>query len=789
VNVSLNWLTALLGRELDADEVSHRLTLLGAAVEGVERLNAELGDVIVGLVEEVGPHPDADRLSLCRVSDGREVRDVVCGATNVRAGRKYPYAPAGAVLPGGFKLSARKIRGVVSNGMLCSPRELGLGTDHEGIMDLETEAKPGTRLVDAMPLEDVRLEIDVTADRPDLLCHKGVARELAAAYAVPLRLPPIPGAPDAGATPRRVASAGTVDGVEITIDDTEGCPRYMAAVIRGVAIGPSPDWLQARLRSIGARPINNVVDATNYILHELNQPMHAFDLARLNGPAIVVRRAESGERLVTLDGDARELDERMTMICDADRVVAIAGVMGGEESEVRADTRDVLLECAYFDPRRIRATRQALKMSTDASYRFERGTDRDGMGEALVRAVQLIRAVAGGVEPEAPVDVYPKPTKTHSLFLRPQRVERVLGVAIERAEIERLLVQIGFPVAPKEERLHVQVPGWRPDVTREVDLIEEVARLRGYDAFPVELRPFRPSAVPPDPREALKRRVRYQIAALGLNEARSLSLTAKLSDDAVPVMNPLSAEDAYLRRDLLSGLVRSVERNWAVRQHDIRLFEVGVVFHDGGDGVPNETLRAAAVVTGARVPPHWSDGGDSPVYDVWDLKGLFETTIRIVAGAGTVEAVEGGWEWHDAEGRVRGRARILEADRPAWAAPLFGFELDLEVVERGAVRFTALPATPPVERDVALLLPTSVSAQQVEAVIRESAGPLLVGLTVFDEYRGKGVAGRSVAWRLVFRAADRTLKDEEADRALNRVLSALKEALGVERREAAIPGA
>jgi phenylalanyl-tRNA synthetase beta chain len=213
--------------------------------------------------------------------------------------------------------------------------------------------------------------------------------------------------------------------------------------------------------------------------------------------------------------------------------------------------------------------------------------------------------------------------------------------------------------------------------------------------------------------------VRCQIAALGLNEARSLSLTAKLSDDAVPVMNPLSAEDAYLRRDLLSGLVRSVERNWAVRQHDIRLFEVGVVFHDGGDGVPNETLRAAAVVTGARVPPHWSDGGDSPVYDVWDLKGLFETTIRIVAGAGTVEAVEGGWEWHDAEGRVRGRARILEADRPAWAAPLFGFELDLEVVERGAVRFTALPATPPVERDVALLLPTSVSAQQVEAVIRE----------------------------------------------------------------------
>jgi phenylalanyl-tRNA synthetase beta chain len=789
VNVSLNWLAALLARELDADEVSRRLTLLGAAVEGVERLNAELGDVIVGLVEEVGPHPDADRLTLCRVSDGREMRDVVCGATNVRAGRKYPYAPAGAVLPGGFELSARKIRGVVSNGMLCSPRELGLGMDHEGIMDLETEAEPGTRLVDAMPLEDVRLEIDVTADRPDLLCHKGVARELAAAYAVPLKLPAIPAAPAAGSMPRRVAATGTVDGVDITIEDAEGCPRYMAAVIRGVTIGPSPDWLQARLRSIGARPINNVVDATNYILHELNQPMHAFDLARVGGPAIVVRRAHPGERLVTLDGEARELDERMTMICDADGVVAIAGVMGGEESEVRADTRDVLLECAYFDPRRIRATRQALKMSTDASYRFERGIDREGMGEALVRAVQLIRAVAGGVEPEAPIDVYPKPTKTRSIFLRPQRVEQVLGVPVERGEIERLLVQIGFPVAPKDERLHVQVPGWRPDVAREVDLIEEVARLTGYDAFPVEMRPFRPSAVPPDPREALKHRVRHELAGLGLNEARSLSLTAKLGDDAVPVMNPLSAEDAYLRRDLLSGLIRSVERNWAVRQRDIRLFEVGVVFDDGGADVPNETLRAAAVFTGARVPPHWSDGGETPAYDVWDLKGSFETAVRIVGGSGTIQAVEGGWEWRDNEGRVRGRATTLDADRPAWAAPLFGFELDLEVTEPASARFSALPATPPVERDVALVLPASVSARQVEDVIRESAGPLLVGLTVFDEYRGKGVTGRSVAWRLVFRAADRTLKDEEADRALSRVLSALKEALGVERREAAVPGA
>jgi phenylalanyl-tRNA synthetase beta chain len=784
VNVSLNWLSALLGRDLDPEDVARRLTLLGAAVESVERLNAELGDVIVGLVQEVGKHPNADRLTLCRVSDGRDVHDVVCGATNVRVGRKYPYAPAGAVLPGGFELSARKIRGVVSNGMLCSPRELDLGTDHEGIMDLETDAEPGTRLVDTMPLEDVRLELDVTADRPDLLCHKGVARELAAAYGVHLRLPAIPGAPVQGATPRRAATRGTVDGAEVVIEDTEGCPRYMAAVIRGVTVGPSPDWLQARLRSIGARPINNVVDATNYVLHELNQPMHAFDLSRLRGPKIVVRRALPGEQLVTLDGETRELDDRMTMICDAEGVVAIAGVMGGEESEVSGETRDVLLECAYFDPKRIRLTRQELKMSTDASYRFERGIDREGMADAIGRAVALIRAVAGGEEPESPLDVYPKPTKAPSIFLRPHRVEHLLGVPVPREEIERSLVQIGFPVAPKDERLHVQVPGWRPDITREVDLIEEVARVRGYDAFPVEMRPFRPSAVPSDPREELKRRLRHALAGLGLNEARSLSLTARVGDDAVPVLNPLSAEDAYMRRDLLTGLVRSVERNWAVRERDIRLFEVGVVFHDGGDGLPHETLRVAAVITGARVPPHWSDTGSASEFDAWDLKGMFETAIGVAGGEGTVQPAEGGWEWRDGDGCVRGQAQMLDADRPAWAAPLLGFELDLAVIERPDVRFASLPTTPPVERDVALVLPGEVTAAQVEAVIRESAGPLLAGLVVFDEYRGEGLAGRSVAWRLVYRAPDRTLKDEEADRALTRVLSVLKERLGVERREA-----
>ena len=784
MNVSIGWISALLGRAVDPDDAAARLTMLGAPVESVERIHHDLEGVVIALVESVERHPDADRLTVCRVHDGTVTRDVVCGATNVVAGRKYPYAPVDTVLPGGFKLEARKIRGVLSNGMLCSPRELGLGEDHEGIMELETDAAPGTPFLEALPVADVRLEVEVTANRPDLLCHKGVARELAAVYAVPVKLPPIPNAPDDIAAPRRVTKKGTVGGIEVVIDDVDGCPRYMAAVVRGVRIGPSPDWLQARLRSVGARPINNVVDATNYVLHELNQPMHAFDLKLLGGAKIVVRRAVAGERVVTLDGEARDLTADMTMICDAKRVSAVAGVMGGAESEVTERTTDVLLECAYFDPKRIRTTRQALKMSTEASYRFERGIDIEGMPDALRRAIALIRAVAGGQEPEPALDVYPKPRKQKSVFVRPSRVAHLLGVPLSRDEIEASLVRLGFPVAPKDDRLHVQIPGWRPDVTREVDLIEEVARLRGYDSFPSESRPLRPSVVPTDPNVARQARLERAFTGLGLYQARSLSLTGSGGSDAFRVQNPLSAEDAYLRRDLLSGLTRSVERNWAVRERDVRLFEIGTVFRDTGGPLPEETTRVAAVVTGARVPAHWTGSGKAPDFDRWDIKALFETAVRSICPEGTIESTADGWKFTETDGTVRGWAGALEADRPAWAAVLFGFELETGDAAPPATTFVPLPTTPPVERDLALVLPPGVTAAAVEGVIRDAAGALLAELAVFDEYRGSEMAGRSVAWRLVFRAPDRTLRDTEADTALAKVLASLKERLGVERREA-----
>ena len=790
--VSRRWLEALLERPLDARDVAERLTLHAAAVDAVVPLHQDLNDILIARVLEVKKHPDADRLSLCLVdSGGAESVEVVCGAPNVQAGKTYPYAPVGAVLPGGLRLERKKIRGVESNGMLCSAKELGLGADHTGILELDTAAAPGTRFVDAVGIADHQIVIDVPANRPDLLCHKGVARELGASLGAPVKLPPIPGAkPPSLSPPVRQSARGVVDGVEVRLEDPEGAPRYMIAVIRGVRVAPSPAWLAGRLTAVGQRPINNVVDATNYILLELNQPLHAFDLAKLRGPAVVVRRARPGEKIVTLDGVTRTLTADMTAICDAEHPTIIAGVMGSAESEVSANTKDLVLECAYFQPTRIRRTRRALELSSESSYRFERGIDMLGMPDALRRAIELIIAVAGGEVRAPAIDLWPAPQQERTIFLRPERVSRLLGVEVERAEVERLLTTVGFFVAPKDGRLAVQVPGWRPDVTREVDLIEEVARLKGYDAFPDELRAYRPGTVPDAPDEQARARIRERLVRAGLLEARTLPLGPPDGPDAVPILNPMSAEEAYLRRRLVPGLVRRVEYNWANRNRDIRLCEVGTVFRRGaGAGAPEEWTSVAGVLTGARRPPHWSEGAKVPDMDIWDLKYHFELAVSVAAPECSVEPATGGavgWEAvQRGRGSVVGWAGPLEADAPVWAAPLFGFEVRLTAAQRSLVAYRPLPLQPPVERDVALVLPPGVTAAQVSDILRRTVGPLLERLEVFDEYRGPGVpAGqRSVAWHCTFRDPERTLRERDVDALLARGLAELEGELGIRRRE------
>ena len=805
--VSRRWLEALLGRPLEGNDIADRLARQVAPVDGVVPIHQDLREVVIARVLEVKQHPNADRLSLCQVDAGNGTPlEVVCGAPNVQAGKLYPFAPVGATLPGGLKLERRKIRGIESNGMLCSAKELGLGADQAGILELDTKAPPGTPFLEAIPIADEQIIIDVSANRPDLLCHRGVARELAVSLGATVKLPTV-GRPD-GPTANRARPAvrpsgrqAAVDGVEVRLEDPEGAPRYMIAVMRGVKVQPSPAWLAARLQAIGQRSINNIVDATNYILFEINQPLHAFDLAKLRGPAVVVRRAKPGEPIVTLDGVARKLTPEMTAICDAERPQIVAGVMGSAESEVSAATTDIVLEAAYFQPTRIRRTRRALGLSSESSYRFERGIDILAMPDALARAIDLIRAVAGGELRGPPIDLWPEPQKPHSVFLREARVSHLLGVPVGRKEIERLLSAVGFVAAPKDDRMAVQVPGWRPDVTREVDLIEEVARLRGYDTFPDELRPYRPGTVPDAPAELTLRRVREALmrSGAGLLEARTLPLGPSDGPEAVAIQNPLSAEEAHLRSRLLPGLVRRVEYNWAQGQRDIRLFEVGTVFRAGngkrGTGtVPQEELHVAIVLTGARHPAHWTDGAEAaklPDMDIWDLKHHFELAVGVAAPSSDVQPAANGSGWlavKQGGGEPVGQAMPLEADAPRWAGPLFGLEVRIAIESLPVVRYRSLPTQPPVVRDISLVVPAGggVTAEAIESVLRREGGRLLERLDVLDEYRGKGLPDgtRGVTWRCTFRDPAKTLTEREIDALLSRMLTALEEQFDVRRRQA-----
>jgi phenylalanyl-tRNA synthetase beta chain len=770
------------------EELAERLALLGAPVDEIVQLGAELADVVIARVLEVRPHPNADRLRLCTVeAGGAERLQVVCGAPNVEAGGVYPFAAVGAKLPGGVAIRRAKIRGEVSEGMLCSAHELGLGRDHEGILALRGEWEPGTGFVAALRLDDARLDVDVTANRPDLLSHLGVARELAPGGQADLRLPAVPGAAAPAEPVRPAGSEGSTAGVEITIEDAEGCPSYLAAVVRGVEVGPSPEWLAARLRAVGVRPINNVVDATNYVLHELGQPLHAFDLDRLAGGEIRVRRARPGERIRTLDGVERKLDEADVVIADAERPVAVAGVMGGEESEVTPETRNLLLECALFDRRAVRATRRRLGLSTDASYRFERGVDPTGLTAALQRLLEVLLAVAGGELADAPVACTALRLPRVTLVLRRERVNRLLGTELEAEEIRRLLAPIGFAVEGEGD-LRVEVPGFRPDVTREIDLIEEVARRRGYDSFAEELRPFRPGSVPTSPRHAVIEALRALFLRWGFLEARTVAF-APAHPDRIPLENPLSAEESHLRDALLPSLLRRLEHNWARGARDVRLWEVASVFLPGDP--PREELRLAAVFTGGRRPVGWQ--GERVSWDVWDAKALLAELAETLGLAGPVPA-QNGWEGVPLEASallqvgdegVGGRVAAAALDAPAWAEPVWGVELRLpQRMPAPVVGFEPIPEHPGAERDLALLVPEGVSAAELAEAMGSAGGPLLREAFPFDRYSGEGIppGTSSLAWRLRFQAADRTLRDAEVEKAVQRILANLEERYRVRRR-------
>ena len=822
MNISVAWLRAVAPAIDDTPaELARRLSLQAVAVDLIEPLGQGLDDVVVGRVLSAAPHPDADRLTLCRVEAGTdEPLEVVCGAPNVVEGASYPFVPPGGTLPGGMTIEKRKIRGIVSHGMLCSEQELELGRDAAGILRLADGLEPGTPLAGALGLPDTRLVLDVTPNRVDLASHVGVARELAprGVDGIELRSFGTSWVPE-WADGSESAETG---GVRVTIEDDERCFRYLAAVVRGVRVGPSPDWLRARLRAAGARPVNNVVDATNYVLLELNQPLHAFDLAKLAGPEIRVRAAERGESLTTLDGHAHELSEAATVIADAARPVALAGVMGGEESEVTESTTDLLLECAAFDPRATRRTAAATELATDASYRFERGIDEAGLEAALVRCVELIVAVAGGAAEPAALRVGRAVPAPATVRLRPGRVRKLLGLRLSPGQIAELLRPIGFEAAPEEEpagdpALLVRVPTWRSsDVTREVDVIEEIARRYGYERFPQESRSIRPSSVPASPTWARRRDVRRLLEGQGLYETRGLPMVSeeRVRPDRVELRNPLSATESVLRTDLVPPLLDRVGHNLDRGRRAVRLFEIGTVFaaDPSGRGPAGretylEELRVGIVLTGGRAPEHWS--GPVPDVDLWDVRGLAEDVCERLTGcelrplgAHDLPAGEPGRPgfgvggWLDGDGfamfeedrliGVAGRVRDDALDTPPWAASVFAAEFRLDTVRVSRMaRYEPRPPYPAVTRDLALLVPDGLAAGRIEQAVRTGAPDELVALRPFDVYEGDALdgAGRSIAWRLVFRSPDRTLTDGEVDGYVGRIVSHLTEELDVRIRD------
>jgi phenylalanyl-tRNA synthetase beta chain len=807
--VSHEWLKQFVPHTLTAQEIGEALSRHCVTLDNIETLGAHLSAFVVALVVEAGRHPNSDHLWVTKVDDGSgTLLDVVCGAPNVVAGTRYPFARTGTVMPGGLKIEKRKIRGETSNGMLCSARELGLGEEHDGILALDTDVPPGTPLLDVIEVADARLDLDVLPNRPDLLSHVGVAREVSAITGAPMHRFP---ADLSAAVPALEALRGdtTVQGAHaaVTVADTQACPRYVAVIIRGVKVGASPDWLKQRLDGIGARSISNVVDATNYVLHGLGQPVHAFDLAKLADRAIVVRATREGESIVTLDGTERALPAGTVCICDGAAPVALAGVIGGHDSEVTDDTTDVLLEVAVFEPRFVRRVRKSVGLSTDASYRFERGVDAGHTHEVARLAAALITQLAGGEIVEI-LDVGEAPAKRAPVALRPARLARLLGMAVPTDEITRRLESLGCVVTAEGDVLMVEAPTWRHDLLLEVDLIEEVARLVGFDALPDELRPFRPGSAPDHPLHLASRRVRDVLVGAGLAETRPMPFTATGGDDSPRVRNPLAEDEPFLRASVLDTLARRAEYNLSRMQGNLRLFEIGNVFLPRTGRLPREEMHVGALLMGGRRPAHFTEP-NPPAFDAWDAKELAERVAgaafpgRAVSFAASGNAAA--WTIAvDGVGTV-GRVESLTLDKPAWATEAWGVELTLGVLssddvaapqaqahapaerESGAtraVRFVPLPTTPAAEFDLALLVPDATPAAAVEAALRSAGGELLEQVQLFDEFRGAGIPSgvRSLAWRLTWRHPERTLRDKEIEGRRARLLDILDKELGIRPR-------
>lgn len=780
---SLSWLREFVELPPTADELAELLTFAGVEIEGIEQRGADIPNVVIGLINAFSQHPNADRLSLCDVDDGtNHHRQIVCGAKNFKAGDKVPVALPGADLPNGVHIKVSKLRGIESQGMLCSPNELKLSDEGGGLLILPADAQVGAPLATLYPADTI-FDVEITPNRADLLSHFGLAREIAALRGTPLKTPVVSG-----------PSCTSGDAVQVLA--VRECPFYSARRVANVAVGPSPAWLRAKIEAVGLRSINNIVDITNFVMLEQGQPLHAFDADKLHG-GINVRLATAGEKFLALDGKEYTLSERDLMIADAERAVAIGGVMGGEDSGVTETTHNVLLEAAYFLPSSIRRTARTLNLPSDASYRFERGVNPAMTLRASARAVQLMQELAGGGPAEETVCAGEPPARACEVALRYHRCDQLLGVTIAPEKIDAILHGFGLEKsgAASADASTWKIPSHRPDLQREVDLIEEVVRAYGINEIPASTRSrFTPQSNADRIADSLGA-VRQRLVALGLFEARTSALIPRAvaeQDGAVALRNPLSEDHVALRPSVVRGLLEVFARNVNMGATSIRLFELGNIFI-----APNASEKRALglVFSGAAATaPHWR-ASEKRQLDFFDLKGAINVlripnlAFRRTENAGLALAAEilSGDEVIGLAGQLTA-ARAFELGANA---PIFVAQIVLDFVASGigtGPRFAEIDRFPAVTRDIAMIVPAILTHAEVIGVITASKEPLLFDVQLFDLFSGKEgssveIGKKSLAYTLTYRDRNRTLTNDEVTVVHDRIRSRLKSELGAELRE------
>ncbi len=800
MKVSLSWLREYVPVTMATEDLCDNLTMIGLEVEAVENRYGSLDNVVVSRIIDIKPHPNADKLSLCQVDvGGGQVLSIVCGAPNAALGLVIPCALPGATLPNGVTIKKGKLRGELSEGMLCSASELGLSLEKSGIMELETQTAPGTPLVQALGLQDATIELSVTPNRPDCLSIIGVAREVGA-FSSPRSKVSYP-QPDIAEPSRSYGKIGEYTSVEIL--NPELCPRYAARLVFDVKVGPSPFWLQDRLISVGLKPINNIVDVTNFIMMETGQPLHAFDFDRLSGNRIVVRAANDGESFTTLDNRTHTLDRDMLMICDGEKPVALAGVMGGLNSEIQDDTTRVLIESAYFNPACIRKTSKKTALSTDAAYRFERGIDPEGTIYALNRAASLITTMGQGNLVDGIIDAYPAPIPSRDIVMSVKALNKRLGTDLKRDEIKSCLeaVELGVTVAD-DDTLKVQAPPFRVDLERAEDLSEEVARIWGYSNIKTTFPPIPAEAVSPAANIEVKNAIRTLFTGFGFYEAINYSFIHLSSCEKlripegdsrrvlIDIVNPLSEDQSVMRTSLVPGLLQNVEYNNSRQVRDLSLFEIGkVFFKQSHSELADEVEMVAGVMTGNAVEQAWS--GKDRACDFYDLKGVLEGFFKALFIDNVTFEPLAAEECHyfrkgyaaklSVNGKAMGTAGKIHADvLDAFdiRQDVFLFEIrlkdivDLVTDERNAA---PIPRYPFVARDVTIVCADTVKAGDILATIRNSGEKILEQVRLIDLYTGEPIPSgkKSLSFRMTYRDMEKTLKDKDVNKVHTKITDML----------------